>query len=138
MSKIRYFPGLRFGSSLCLYNACSKTGCNSKNITNHHIDSQNTRPQSLMSQDIIPMDDQKKKKGINGLLGSLFLREPSGSAFAKAQAQHKLYTKPKSTAPKTQEKQGTSAKSSKASPSASVASRPSISSTSMSSNNSNP
>jgi hypothetical protein len=84
------------------------------------------------SRNLDPTRDQKKK----GLLGSLFLREPSGSAFAKAQAQHKLSTKAKSTTSRVQDKRGTSIESNKSSLSASLASRLSISSASTSSKSS--
>jgi hypothetical protein len=94
------------------------------------LDSHNTTAKHSTDQDTRPIEDQKRK-GINGLLGSLFLREPSGSALAKAQAQHKLSAKAKSTAPKRRDTR-TSAESDKSSLPTSLASRPSISSTSTS------
>jgi hypothetical protein len=96
------------------------------------LDSQNTQIREPTTRNLDPTRDQKKK----GLLGSLFLREPSGSAFAKAQAQHKLSTKAKSTTSRVQDKRGTSIESNKSSLSASLASRLSISSASTSSKSS--
>jgi hypothetical protein len=126
-SKGRQFPDSLFSFTLIMSLRIRAT---QKVHSTIMLDNRNTTAKHSTDQNTRPIEDQKRK-GINGLLGSLFLREPSGSALAKAQAQHKLSAKAKSTAPKRRDTR-TSAESDKSSLPTSLASRPSISSTSTS------
>jgi hypothetical protein len=131
MSKMKSSPARGLFSTSVVINV-SGSGTTQKKHYAIMLDSQNTQTTHPTAPNPNPTMNQKKK----GLLGSLFLKEPSGSAFAKAQAQHKLSTKAKSTASSVQNPRGTSIESNKDSLPTPFGGRLSISSKSTSSNSS--
>ena len=93
--------------------------------TNNMLNSKQTQHSTDQKKKSTKTDD---KKGMSGLLRSLLLKEPSGLALTRAQADHKLSAKSKST----------NRRSAETTPVLSLKSRPSISSSSVSSKTSKP